>query len=174
MESEESEPDSSELEEEEEEEAKVDDCLDACKGPKNDTSVDSPNKGTLTVPGRNNPVGNDTMSTRAPQVDKDHVQKILTSHFGIDSTNYDEESVVQALDHKDSTRLYEGILPLSGLDTDDPNKGTPKEGSDYTEATTAEDNTQKGSTSPCLNDREETERKLNQGRTIPKGGNKGQ
>ena len=143
------------------------------KEPRNYTEVDSSNEETLTNPSQQNSAGDYTMSERARQGNSDHVKKILTSHYGVDSTNHDKEAVVQALACKDGAGFYEAILLLSSHKTEDPNDETPK-WSEYAKVMTTKEDTQKWSASPCLNDKELVEHAFRQGGAIPKSGKKEQ
>ena len=77
----------------------------------------------------------ETMLAKAQRVNNDHVKKVLTAHFGVDSTNYDKKKALQALTHSNGVGIYKDTL-LSDHKTGDPNSGSPKKGSEYTEVMT--------------------------------------
>ena len=107
-----------------------------------------------------------TMSAKARQVDSDHVKKVLTTHFRVDSANYDEKKSLQVLTHSNRVGIYEDTF-LSNNNTGNPDGGTPKKGNEHTEAMSTEDDTQKGITSPYPNDKELAERAFDQGKATP-------
>ena len=66
---------------------------------------------------------------------------VLTTHFGVNSTNYQEEKSLQALTHANGVGISEYTL-LSDHKTGHPNGGTPKKGSKHAQVMNTEDDVQ--------------------------------